>query len=81
MVRTELKKVLIEPTLFDIDRFGKREQVFAVASAGSFVVYFDDIEETFGTAKKDGDLLVELSDFGELVVALRELVFVSNLQQ
>jgi len=73
VVWSEFDKYMIEPKPCKIDRFGNRETAYVVACDAEWVVYFDDIEETFGTAKNVDGLLHEPADYGDLIVALREL--------
>ena len=64
--------MLVTPYRRTIHRFGRDEQVFVVARAPQRVVYFDDIEEDFATAREVDGQLVDSRSYGPLVLALEE---------
>jgi hypothetical protein len=64
---------LIDPQPATIERFGELERAFIVARIGDHVVFFDDIEEDFGTAIESGGMLSNPAAYGSIAVALREL--------
>ena len=68
----ERANMLIEPYPCTIDRFGGVEQAFVVARTPQRVVYFDDVEEDFGTAQEVDGRLVNCASNGPLVLALKE---------
>ncbi|MGC6330980.1 hypothetical protein [Rhizorhabdus sp. FW153] len=63
---------LIDPYPSTIERFGRRECAFVVARTATRVVFFDDIEETFGTATEEAGKLIYRADFGDLRLAIKE---------
>ena len=63
---------LIDPHPAAIDRLGQTEQVFVVARLPRRVVFFDDVEEIFGTAAEVDGRLVDLAMYGDLRLALKE---------
>jgi hypothetical protein len=64
--------MLVDPYKAKIFRFECMEEVCVVAKGPQRVVYFDDIEEDFGTAiEKDGQL-VNCDAYISLVAALQE---------
>lgn len=72
-LRTRLTVYLIEPRPASIERLGTTENAFIVAVIDHNVVFFDDIEETFGTAREVEGMLSEVASYGNIAVALSEL--------
>jgi hypothetical protein len=72
-LKHRLSVYLIEPELAEIERFGQTEGAFVVARFGRWVVYFDDVEEIFGTAELHRGRLLNPASYGHVAVALREL--------
>ena len=68
----EHANMLVDPYPCKIHRFGGVEQVFVVARAPQRVVFFDDIEEDFATARQIDGQLFDCVSYGPLVVALKE---------
>ncbi|WP_447931524.1 hypothetical protein [Sphingopyxis fribergensis] len=66
------RHMLVEPFECTIERFGGVEVAFVVAIGPERVVYFDDVEEDFGTAKVVAGRLEGAAAYGPLIVALRE---------
>ena len=64
--------MLFDPYPCTIERFGRVEQAFVVAKGPRRVVYFDDVEENFGTAHELDGQLVDCSIYGPLILALKE---------
>ncbi|WP_430416376.1 hypothetical protein [Parasphingorhabdus sp.] len=77
-VCSDFEQYLVDPQPCLIDRFEKRETAYIVARGKHYVVFFDDIEETFGTAQEIDGLLVRPADFEVLGAALRELIHIEN---
>jgi len=48
------------------------EQAFVVARMPARVVFFDDVEDVFGTATESDGKLVDCAFYGDLRLALRE---------
>ena len=72
-VKERLSRYLVEPRPALLERFGETENAFVVGQLGIRVVYFDDVEDTFGIAgESDGKLLDPVS-FDNIALALREL--------
>lgn len=72
---SQWKYLLVEPYRCDIERFGGLEDAFVVAKTAKRVVYFDDVEEIFGTANEVDGKLEVLHDYGgPLIIALMEAV-------
>jgi len=72
-LRTKLSAYMIEPVPAQIELFGTLETTCIVARISPHVVFFDEIEEDFGTAvEKDGQLF-EAASYGNIALALREL--------
>lgn len=72
-LRTALEGYFVEPYLVSWDRYGEVMRAFVVARIGKLVVFFDDIEEDFGTAKEVDGCLLQAAFYGGIVLALREL--------
>jgi hypothetical protein len=68
----ERASIFVKPYSCAIERWGSLEHVFVVARAQQRVVYFDDIEEEFGTARELEGRLVECAAYGSLILALQE---------
>ncbi|MFT3883568.1 MAG: hypothetical protein QM703_28450 [Gemmatales bacterium] len=64
--------MLVTPYARSIDRFGGVETAFVVAKGAGRVVYYDDIEDVFGTAVEKGERLLECALYGPLILALKE---------
>jgi hypothetical protein len=64
--------LLIDPYSARMDRFGQTDQVFVVARMPHRVVFFDDIEDIFGTAREVDGKLDDVAMYGDLRLALRE---------
>jgi len=78
-LRTRLSAYLIEPVPAKVELLGTWEATCIVARIGRHVVFFDDLEEDFGTARKKGGRLVEAASCGNIALALRELERVAGL--
>lgn len=63
--------MLIDPYPCTMNRFGNVETAYVVAKAARRVVYFEDVEEIFGTAREIDGRLVEVADYGPLILALK----------
>ena len=63
---------LVDPYAVTIDRFGRVEQAFVVARTPRRVVFFDDVEDVFGTASEVDGKLVDVAMYGDLRIALKE---------
>lgn len=63
---------LIEPYIASIERFGEEEQVFVVAKLPTRVVYYEDIEEVFGTATEIDGRLVDCANYSDLRLCIME---------
>ena len=72
-LRARLSAYLIDPQPASVERFGKVENAFIVARIGEHVVFFDDVEEDFGTALEADGMLSEVAALGNIALALREL--------
>lgn len=72
-LKARLATYLVEPQSALVERFGKVENAFVVARINHYVVFFDDIEEDFGTAKEAAGILSELASYGNIAIALSEL--------
>lgn len=72
-LRIRLNAYLVEPIPSRIERFGSLETAFIVARIGRHIVFFDDVEEVFGTAAEEGGRLRKAVSYGDLTLALREL--------
>jgi hypothetical protein len=72
-LRARLATYLVEPQSASIERFGRMENAYIVARLNEHVVFFDDIEEDFGTAKEAGGLLSEVAACGNIALAIGEL--------
>jgi hypothetical protein len=57
-----------------IERFGNVEEAFVVARCGNRVVFFDDVEEIFGTADEVSGRLENCASYGPLFLALGEAI-------
>jgi hypothetical protein len=64
----ELATLLVEPYQVSIERVGGVERAFVVARRAPRVVYFDDVEEIFGTATEADGLLTDCTHFSSLPV-------------
>ena len=64
---------LIDPYPVVLPRLGTEEQAFVVARSLTHVVYFEDVEEIFGTAREVDGRLVDCAMYGPLVLAVRVL--------
>ena len=64
--------MLVDPFKRCIERFGRVEDAFVVARGSDRVVYYNDVEDVFGTAKEAGTMLIDCGDYGPLILALRE---------
>lgn len=62
--------ILVEPYPSTVERFGAFERAYVVARSGSRVVFFDDVEDIFGTADEVGGQLTNCDSYGPLIVAL-----------
>jgi hypothetical protein len=69
---TGLENMLVELSPCKIHRFGAVEQVFIVARASQRVVYFDDVEDDFATAREVDGQLVDCAAYGPLILALEQ---------
>ena len=69
---TNWRYMLVDPHERAIERFGGAEAAFVVARGAERVVYFDDVEEEFGTAKDVAGRLTDAASYGPLVLALKE---------
>ena len=69
-----LASLLVEPYPSTVERFGLTECAFVVAKSGSRVVFFDDIEEDFGTADEVSGSLANCASYGPLFLALKEVI-------
>ena len=65
--------MLIDPSKRGVERFGSVEDAFVVARGPDRVVYYDDIEDEFGTATETEKILIDYRSYGPLLVALKEL--------
>jgi hypothetical protein len=65
-------KLMIDPYRSKIERFGEVGEVFVVAKLPCRVVFFEDIEEEFGTACELDGKLVDCAFYGDLRLALTE---------
>jgi len=72
-LKAQLVTYLVEPQPALIQRFGRMENAYIVARLNEHVVFFDDIEEDFGTAKEAGGLLSEVAAYGNIALAIGEL--------
>jgi hypothetical protein len=73
-LQVRLSAFLIEPFSASVGRFGAMEGAFVVAQIDRNVVFFDDIEEDFGTATLEDDgTLSNVAAYSNIAVALREL--------
>jgi hypothetical protein len=72
-IRMHLSRHLVEPRPASIERFGRSENAFIVAQSGATVVFFDDVEEIFGTAEESNGKLLHPAGFGNIAIALRAL--------
>ena len=70
---TRLATYLVEPQSALVERFGRVENAFIVARINRHVVFFDDIEEEFCTAKEAAGKLWGVESYGNVAVALSEL--------
>ena len=68
----QFSHLLVEPYARSIERFGAVETAFVVAKGVGRVVYYDDIEDDFGTAVEVGEKLVDCVAYGALILALKE---------
>jgi len=66
--------ILVSPYPSSIERFGAFERAFVVARSGTRVVFYDDIEDDFGTADEAEGKLVRCASYGPLIVALGEAI-------
>lgn len=66
------RHMLIDPIKRSIIRFGSIEDAFVVARGSDRVVFYDDIEEDFGTATEAEKMLTDINSYGRLAVALKE---------
>ncbi len=64
--------LMVDPYQSKIERFGEVEDVFVVAKLPCRVVFFEDIEEEFGTASEIDGKLVDCLFYGDLRLALTE---------
>lgn len=64
--------MLVDPYPLSIERFGQIERAYVVAKAAQRVVYFDDIEDDFGTAADVDGRLTDPASYGALVLALKQ---------
>jgi len=69
-----LDQYAVDPYPVILEREGD-EQAFVVARSATHVVYFEDVEEIFGTAREVGGRLVDCAMYGPLVLAVRVLHF------
>ncbi len=72
-IKMQLSRYLVDPQPATIERFGEKERAFVVARIGDHVVFFDDIEQDFGTAIEFEGMLSNPAAYGNIAVALREL--------
>jgi hypothetical protein len=63
---------LTEPYPVLIERFGEIRQMFVVAKMPTRVVYFEDIEDEFGTATEVDGRLVDCANYSDLRLCIRE---------
>lgn len=73
LLKARISRYLVEPRPASIERFGRTEKAFVVAELGTSVVFFDDVEDVFGTATESDSKLVDPANFHNIAVALQEL--------
>lgn len=66
-----LSSHLVDPRTALIERSGQWEPVFVVAQMGRHVVFFEDVEEYFGTAEEVGGKLSNVAIYSHIALALR----------
>jgi hypothetical protein len=63
----------IDPHPVTFERLGMYEHAFIVARAAGHVVFFDDVEGDFGTAREVAGRLTDCAMFGNLALTIGEL--------
>lgn len=68
--RALLDRYAVDPCSVIVERFGRDDEVFVVARAADHVVFFDDIEDEFGTATEAGGRLIDPAIYGPIALTI-----------
>jgi hypothetical protein len=67
------ERLLDRPPTQLVEHFGRTGSAFIVARLGCYVVFFDDVEDSFCTAENSGEILPDTTDYVHIALALQEL--------
>ena len=72
-LKSRLSAYIVDPQAASLQRVGKVERALIVARIGNHVVFYDDIEDDFGTAVEVAGKLTNVASYGNIALALTEL--------